>query len=333
MRPFAIALMLFVFAAGAAAQAPSTGAGQGASTGAGYPAKPIRLIVPYTPGGDTDVVARLVAPKLSEAVKQPVIVDNRPGAGSLIGTEAMLRAPADGYTLAMGTISSLAVLPVTKVNAPYDPLKDIAPIVLLTVVPYVLHVHPSIPARSVNELVKLAKSRPRQLSYGSPGIATGIHLATEYFATATGVSLVHVPYKGSAPLMIDFLAGNISLFFGTLSTTGQHLKTQRLRALAIAAPSRSKDFAQIPTMSEAGYRGFDASTWHGIVTRAGTPRPIVTRLNSDISRIVNGDEVRPALVNAGFDIGAGTAEDFERFVRSEIEKWKKVATVAKITLD
>ena len=325
MRPFAAALMLFAFAAPAGAQVPSTGHG--------YPAKPIRLIVPYTPGGDTDVVARLVAPKLSEALKQQVIVDNRPGAGSLIGTEAMLRAPADGYTLAMGTISSLAVLPVTKTNVSYDPVRDIAPIVLVTVVPYVLHVHPALPVKSVAELVKLAKARPGQLSYGTPGIATGIHLTTEYFASVAGVKLVHVPYKGSAPLMLDFVAGNLQLFFGTLSTTGQHLKSGRLRALAIAAPERPKDFPQIPTMSEAGYRGFDASTWHGIVTRAGTPKPIVTRLNTEIARIVNGDDVRSALVNAGFDIGAGSAEDFERFIRSEIEKWKKVATIAKVTMD
>jgi tripartite-type tricarboxylate transporter receptor subunit TctC len=164
--------------------------------------KPIRLIVPYTPGGDTDVVARLIAPKLSEALNQQVIVDNRPGAGSLIGTEAMLRAPADGYTTAMGTISSLAVLPVTKANVPYDPLKDIAPIVLATVVPYVLHVHPSIPARSVAELVKLAKARPGQLTYGTPGIATGVHLTTEYFSSVAGVKLVHVPYKGSATVIV-----------------------------------------------------------------------------------------------------------------------------------
>jgi tripartite-type tricarboxylate transporter receptor subunit TctC len=315
----ALALLLLVFAADAGAQA--------------YPTKPVRLIVPYTPGGDTDVVARLVAPKLSETLKQQVIVDNRPGAGSLIGTEAMLRAPADGYTLAMGTISSLAVLPVTKANVSYDPVKDIAPIILVTVVPYVLHVHPSLPAKSVNDLVRLARSKPGQLTYGTPGIATGIHLTTEYFASVTGVKVVHVPYKGSAPVMVDLIAGNISLVFSTFSTTAQQLKAGRLRALAIAAPARAKDFPQVPTMAEAGYRGFEASTWHGIVTRAGTPRQIVTRLNSEIARVVNGDEVRSALVTAGFDIGAGTAEDFERFVRSEIEKWKKVATVADVRMD
>jgi tripartite-type tricarboxylate transporter receptor subunit TctC len=314
-----VPLLLLVFALGSGAQS--------------YPAKPIRLIVPYTPGGDTDIVARHVAPKLGEALKQQVIVDNRPGAGSLIGTEAMLRAPADGYTLAMGTISSLAVLPVTKVNVPYDPVKDIAPVILLTVVPYVLHVHPSIPARSVTELVKLAKSRPGQMTYATPGIATGVHLTTEYFSSVAGVKLVHVPYKGSAPLMVDFIAGNISVVFSTLSTTGQHLKSGRLRALAIAANARAKDFPQMPTISESGYRGFEASTWHGVVTRAGTPRQIVTRLNTEIARIVNSDEVRAALVTAGFDIGAGTAEDFERFVLSEIDKWKKVATVANVRLD
>ena len=320
IRPFnLVPILLLAFAAGAGAQS--------------YPAKPIRLIVPYVPGGDTDIVARHIAPKLSEALKQQVIVDNRPGAGSLIGTEAMLRAPADGYTLAMGTISSLAVLPVTKTNVPYDPVKDIAPIILITVVPYVLHVHPSIPARSVAELVKLAKARPGQMTYGTPGIATGVHLTTEYFSSVAGVKLVHVPYKGSAPLLVDIFAGNLSLVITTFATTGPHIKSGRLRALAIAAGARAKDFADIPTMTESGYRGFEASTWHGVVTRTGVPKPIVTRLNSDIARIVNSDEVRSALVGAGFDIGAGSAEDFERFVQSEIDKWKKVATVAQVRMD
>jgi len=306
------------------------GADSGAQT---YPAKPIRLIVPYTPGGDTDVVARLIAPKLSEALRQQVIVDNRPGAGSLIGTEAMLRAPADGYTLAMGTISSLAVLPVTKSNVPYDPVKDIAPIVLATVVPYVLHVHPSVPARTVAELVKLAKSRPGQLTYGTPGIATGIHLTTEYFSSIAHVKLVHVPYKGSGQMVVDLVGGNIPIAFSTFSTTAQHLKSGRLRALATASSARSKEFPQIPTMSEAGYRGFEASTWHGVVTRAGTPRQVVTLLNSEIARILTTGDVRAALVGAGFEIGAGSAEEFERFVRTEIDKWRKVATAANLRVD
>ena len=298
-----------------------------------YPVKPIRLIVPYTPGGDTDVVARMLAPKLSDVLGQQVVVENRPGAGSLIGTEAMLRAPADGYTLAMGTISSLAVLPVTKSNVPYDPLKDIAPIVLATVVPYVLHVHPSVPARSVAELVKLAKGMPGQLTYGTPGVATGVHLTTEYFSSVAGLKLVHVPYKGSSAAMVDLVAGNLAAAFTTFSTTRQYLSSGRLRALAIAAGTRSKDFPQVPTMSEAGYRGFESSTWHGLVTRTGTPAAIVQRLNAECARILRSDEVGGALVRAGFDVGAGTAEDFERFVKSEIEKWKKVATVANIRLD
>ena len=319
LRSFIIVPILLALAPGAGAQS--------------YPVKPIRLIVPYTPGGDTDIIARLIAPKLSEALGQQVVVDNRPGAGSLIGTEAMLRAPADGYTLAMGTISSLAVLPVTKSNVPYDPVKDIAPIVLVTTVPYVLVIHPSVPARSVADLVKLAKSRPGKLSYGTPGIATGIHLTTEYFGVVTGIKLVHVPYKGSAPAMIDLVAGNISSMFSTFSTTGQYLKSGRLRALAVASGERAKDFPEVPTMSESDYRGFEASTWHGVVARSGTPRPLITRLNAEIVRIANGDDVRSALLTGGFDIAAGPAEDFERFVRSEIDKWKKVALVANIRTD
>ena len=312
-------LLLLAFATGASGQS--------------YPVKPVRLIVPYTAGGDTDVVARHIAPRLAEALGQQVIVDNRPGAGSLIGTEAMLRAPADGHTLAMGTISSLAVLPVTRKNVPYDPLRDIAPIVLVTVVPYVLHGHPSIPARTVADLVRFAKSRPDQLTYGSPGIATGVHLTTEYFSATTGAKLVHVPYKGSAPLMVDLVAGNLSVVFSTFSTTRQHVGSGRLRAYAIAAAARARDFPQVPTMAEAGYRGFEAATWHGVVTRAGTPVEIVRRLNAEIARIVNGEAVRPALQAAGFDIGAGPVESFERHVRREIGKWKKVAAIAKIRVD
>jgi len=319
LRSFISVLILLALAPGAGAQS--------------YPVKPIRLIVPYAPGGDTDIVARLIAPKLSEALGQQVLVDNRPGAGSLIGTEAMLRAPADGYTLAMGTISSLAVLPVTKSNVPYDPVKDIAPIVLVTTVPYVLVVHPSVPARSVADLVGLAKSRPGELSYGTPGIATGIHLTAEYFSTVAGIKLVHVPYKGGAPSVVDLIAGNISLVFSTFSTTGQHLKSGRLRGLAVASSARAKDFPAVPTMSESGYRGFEASTWHGMVARSGTPRALVTRLNAEIVRIVNTGDVRSALLTAGFDIAAGPAEDFERFVRSEIGKWKKVADVANVRID
>ena len=319
LRSFIPVLVLLALAPGAGAQ--------------NYPAKPIRLIVPYAAGGDTDIVARLITPKLSEALGQQVVVDNRPGAGSLIGTEALLRAPADGYTLAMGTISSLAVLPVTKSNVPYDPVRDIAPIVLVTTVPYVLVVHPSVPARSVADLAKLARSRPGELSYGTPGIATGIHLTAEYFSAVAGIKLVHVPYKGGAPSVIDLVAGNISMVFSTFSTTGQHLKSGRLRGLAVAAGARAKDFPAVPTMSESGYRGFEASTWHGVVARSGTPRSLVTRLNAEIVRIANTDDVRSALVSAGFDVAAGPVEDFERFVRSEISKWKKVADVANVRID
>jgi tripartite-type tricarboxylate transporter receptor subunit TctC len=298
-----------------------------------YPQKPVRIIVPYAAGGDTDIVARLIAPRLVESLGQQFIVENRPGAGSLIGTEAMLRAPADGYTLAMGTISSLAVLPVTKSNVSYDPRKDFAPIALITRVPYVLFVHPSVPARSVKELVQLAKQRPGALSYGSPGIATGIHLASEYFALNVGITLTHVPYKGGAPAMVDLAAGNISLMFSTFSTAGQHLASNRLRALAVAAAARNKDYPAVPTMRDSGYDEFDATTWHGMVARAGVPRAIVTRLNAEIARAVELEEVRKAFASTGLDLAVGTADEFDAFIRSEYVKWEKVARVAKITTD
>jgi len=298
-----------------------------------FPARVIRFIVPYTPGGDTDFVARSISPKLSESLKQQVIVDNRPGAGSLIGMEAMLRAPADGYTLAMGTISSLAVLPVTKSSVSYDPIKDISPVILLTVAPYVLHVHPSLPVHSVSDLVRLAKLKVGQLSYGTPGIATGLHLTGEYFSFVAGIKLVHIPYKGSSPLMAEFTSGNISLAFLTLSTTKPFIQNRKLRPLAIAANIRSKEFAYIPLMSESGYPGFEASTWHGMVARTNTPKQIITRLNFEINRILNNDEISLNFKNIGFDIGAGSSDDFQKFIISEITKWKKVSIISKIKLD
>lgn len=298
-----------------------------------FPVKPIRLIVPYSPGGDTDFVSRLIGGRLNDALGQQVVVENRPGAGSLIGTEAMLRSPADGYTMALGTISSLAVLPVTKAKVPYDPVKDIAPIVLATIVPYVLHVHPSVPAKSVMDLVRLAKAQPGQFTYGTPGIATGVHLTTEYFSTVAGIRLVHVPYKGSAPAMVDLISGNIYASFTTFSTTRTHLHSGRIRALGIAARTRSKEFPDVPTMSESGFPGFEASTWHGLVTRTGVPAPIVSRLNTEIVRVLQTEEIATTLTKAGFDVGGGTETDFARFIRSEIEKWKKVASSARIRLD
>ena len=298
-----------------------------------YPQKAVRIIVPYVAGGDTDIGARIIAPKLAEALGQQFIVENRPGAGSLIGTEAMLRAPADGYTLAMGTISSLAVLPVTKSNVSYDPRRDFAPIALLTRVPYVLVVHPTLPARNVKELVQIAKQRPGALVYGSPGIATGIHLASEFFALNVGVQLTHIPYKGGAPAMVDLAAGNIALMFSTFSQAGQHLTSGRLRALAVADGVRNKVYATVPTMSEAGFAGLEATTWHGMVARAGVPRGIVMRINSEIARIVETDDVKKAFAATGLDLAVGTADEFDAYIRSEYVKWEKVARVAKIVTD
>jgi tripartite-type tricarboxylate transporter receptor subunit TctC len=194
-------------------------------------------------------------------------------------------------------------------------------------------VHPSLPVRSVRELVQLAKAQPGQLTYGTPGVATGIHLTTEYFSSIAGLKLVHVPYKGSSAVMVDLVGGSISTAFSTFSTTREQLKSQRLRALAIAAGARSKDFPQVPTMSEAGYPGFEASTWHGVIARGDTQGAIVALLNREIARILQTEDVRSTLLNAGLDVGAGSAEDFRRFVAAEIEKWRKVAAAARIRLD
>ena len=297
-----------------------------------FPTKPVRIIVPFAPGGGTDTIARTLSQKLTEAWGQSVIVENRPGAGGLIGFESVLKSPADGYTLGLGTISTLAIIPLTQAKPRYDPLKDYTAITLISTVPYMLAAHPSLPAHNLAEFVKLARGKPGQISYGTPGYATGIHLTAEYLSSVTGIKLIHVPYKGDAPALVDLFAGQISTAVLTTIITGQHVRSGRVRGVAMLTARRTKDLPDVPTAIEAGY-AIESQSWQGICVRAGTPPDIVKKLNTDIVRVLNLPEVRANIEGMGNTVTPGTPDEFEKFISAETNKWRKVITSAGIRID
>ena len=288
-----------------------------------YPVKPLRLIVPYPPGGGTDTLARLLVQKLSEALGQQVVLDNRPGAGANIGVEAAAKSPPDGYTLLLATIANaISASLYSKLN--YDLVKDFSSVTLLATTPHMLVVHPSVPARSVKEFVALATARPQQLAYSSSGSGTPSHLAGELFASMTGVRLVHVPYKGGGPSVIALLSGEVSVGFATMPSVIPHVKAGKLRALAVTTAQRSPSFPQLPTISEAGVPGYDAGSWYGLLVPAGTPKEVVARLNAETVKLLKLPEVKERLDSAGFEVLVSTPEEYAAFTRNEIEKWAKV---------
>jgi tripartite-type tricarboxylate transporter receptor subunit TctC len=288
-----------------------------------YPVKPLRLIVPYPPGGGTDTLARLLVQKLSEALGQQVVLDNRPGAGANIGVEVAAKSPPDGYTLLLATIANaISASLYSKLN--YDLVKDFSSVTLLATTPHMLVVHPSVPARSVKELVALARARPQQLAYSSSGSGTPSHLAGELFASMTGVRLVHVPYKGGGPSVIALLSGEVSVGFATMPSVIPHVKAGKLRALAVTTAQRSPSFPQLPTISEAGVPGYDAGSWYGLLVPAGTPKEVVARLNAETVKLLKLPEVKGRLDSAGFEVLVSTPEEYAAFTRNEIEKWAKV---------
>jgi tripartite-type tricarboxylate transporter receptor subunit TctC len=305
---FALALTTIGFPADTSAQA--------------YPAKPLRIIVPFAPGGPNDILARLIGQKLTESWGQQVVVDNRPGGATVIGTEYAAKSPADGYTM-------LIVSPTTATNPslmrklPYDTLRDLAPVILLATSPNVLVVHPSLPAKSVRDLLAIAKRRPGEVSFGSGGPGTSTHLAGEILALRGGVKLVHVPYKGAAPATVGVLSGEVSFQFGSILPLTPHIKAGRLRALAVSSLGRAAVLPDVPPVADT-LPGFEASPFHGLVVPAGTPREIVLRLNHEIGRIMNLPETRERLALEGTEVRTGTPEEFDAFLRAEVEKWAKV---------
>ena len=297
----------------------------------GYPSRSIRFIVPQQPGGQNDIQARLIGQRLAEALGQPVVIDNRPGAGGAVGFELAAQTPPDGHMLALGSISTLAVIPMMPRKPRYDVLKDFAPVTLISKSPYIVVVHPAVPAKTIRELVALAKSKPGALTYASSGNATGVHLTTEMFQLVAGIDMVHIPYKGSAPGTVALLSGEAAVMFNNVISALPHVRTGKLRALAVTSSTRSHAAPQVPTIAESGYRGFEAGSWQGIVVRAGTPPEIVTRLNRDIVKILHMPEVKDPIVRDGNDVVADTPQEFTAFIRSEMDKLGKVIKAARVT--
>jgi tripartite-type tricarboxylate transporter receptor subunit TctC len=286
-----------------------------------YPVKPIRMIVGFAPGGGTDLTARPVAQKLSELLGQQVIVENRPGAAGNIATEQVARAAPDGYTLLMGTIAALAINPSLYGNLRFDPETDLAPVIQVVDATNVLALHPSVPAGSVKELIALAKEK--SLSAGSSGVGATGHLAIELFNLMAGVKLVHVPYKGGGPAMGDLVGGQVQLIFATTASAIPHIKSGRIKGIAVTTAKRSALLPDLPTVSEAGLAGFDANNWYGLVVPAKTPRAIIDQLNAEVTKVLNPD-LRTTLFNQGLDPAPGTPEQFGGYIKSERTKWARV---------
>jgi tripartite-type tricarboxylate transporter receptor subunit TctC len=301
----------------------------GARAQAAFPARPARIIVPFTPGGSTDILARAIGQALSEAWRQQVIVENRPGAGGVIGAEAAWHAAPDGYTLFMGHIGTLAVNPALYPKLPYD-AASFAPVALVALVPNVLVVHPGVPAKSLGELVTLAKSKPGTLTYGSGGNGSAAHLATEYFKLAAGIDIVHVPYKGTAPAVTDLIGGQITMLMTGLPPLLSHVRAGKLRAIGVASASRLAQVPDVPTIAEGGLAEFEATQWYGLVAPPRTPPPIVDAIAVEVQKALARPEVRQRLEFEGAEPKSLGPAAFGAFIRSESARWAEVIRAARI---
>lgn len=290
-----------------------------------FPSKPVRLIVPFPPGGAVDYYARAVQNRLQETLGQPILIENRSGAGGMVGADLVVKAAPDGYTLLVGNIASLAMNVGLYSKMTYDPRKDLTPIMRTVAVNYVMTVHPSVPARSVKELIDHAKANPGKLSYGSAGSGSAPHLATELLKQRAGIDMLHVPFKGGGPMVADLLGGQIHIVIADQANLMPHVKAGKLRALAVGTLERSASYPDIPTIAESGFPGFEARAWQGIAGPANLPADIVTQLNAAFARAMAFPEVHQRLLDGGLDPITGTPEDFAAFIRNEIDKWAKVA--------
>jgi tripartite-type tricarboxylate transporter receptor subunit TctC len=318
---FAIAAAAILSSAAVCAQQPT------------YPAKPIKMIMPFPAGGPTDILGRLVGQKMTEAWGQNVVIDNRPGGGGMIGANLAAKSPPDGYTLFLGGITTLALAPYVHRNLTYDPLKDFQPVSQTTISPLLLMVHPSLPVKTVKEFIALAKAKPGEINYASSGPGGSGHLAGELFKSVTKTNLVHVPYRGAPPALTDLAAGQVQTMFGTMLASVPLIRNGKLRAIAVTGPKRSIAVPDVPTFAEGGLPGYDASSWNGILVPAGTPRPIVDKLSSEIVKIIRTPGVLDRLAADG-PLGVGNSpEEFTAYIRAEQAKWSKVVREAKIRID
>ena len=309
-RCWAIAALLAVFAQNAFAQA--------------YPTHSIRLVVPFPAGGTTDILARAAAQKLSESLGQAVVVDNRPGAAGNIGADLVAKSAPDGYTLLMGTVGTHAINPSLYAKMPYDHVKDFVPVVLVAGVPNVLAVYPAFPVNSVAELIALARAKPGTINFASSGAGTSIHLSGELFKSMAGVDMTHVPYKGSSPALTDLMGGQVQIMFDNLPSALPLIKAGKLRAIAVTSLKRAPALPDVPTISESGLPGFEASSWFGVLAPAGTPAPIVAKINADVNKWLQSPEAREQMLAQGANAAGGTPEQFAAHIRAETEKWAKV---------
>jgi tripartite-type tricarboxylate transporter receptor subunit TctC len=310
--------VLFLYAAPAAAQ--------------NYPVKPIRIIVPYAAGGGTDVVYRILAPRLTETLGQQVVVENRPGGASTIGLDFAAKSPPDGYTLGVGNIAYGANPSLIK-KMPFDSEKDLLPVSLVSTLTLVLAVHPSVPARSVKQLIALAKAKPGTLNYGSAGNASGNHLAAERFSYMTGTKMAHIPYKGGSPAVISIVGGETAILFASIPTAIQHFPTGKLIPLGVTSLKRNAALPDVPTIAEAGVPGFEAIEWNGVFVPAGTPQAIISRVNQVLVKALTIPDVKERILNLGADPVGSTPEEFAAFIKKEIVTWSKVIKEAGITAD
>ena len=326
MKPFlrngAVLALLAVLSTGAFAQGS-----------AGYPSRSLRLIVPFPPSGGTDIVARTVAPHLSAALGQQIVIDNKPGAGGTIGSELATKAANDGYTLLMATSSTHAVAPNLNPKLGYDPQRDFAPVVNVNIGPNILVVTAGLPPRSVRELIAWGKSNAGKLTFASSGTGTVYHLTGEMFKSMAGVDMVHVPYKGSAQAFPDLISGQVSLMFDATTSVMPHVKSGKLRALAITSAQRNAALPDLPTVAEAGVPGFESALWIGLFAPAGTSREIITRLNTEANKVLARNDVRDAFAQQGTEVVGGTPEQFAAQIRADIARWGKVIREAGVKME
>ncbi|WP_422088549.1 Bug family tripartite tricarboxylate transporter substrate binding protein [Variovorax sp.] len=311
----------------ALAQAPAPSA-----TG-DFPNKPIRMVVTFPPGGSADAVIRMLVPRLNEKLGQPVVVDNRPGAGGNVGLSLVAKAPADGYTLGLGAAGALAANVNLYPQMPFDPVKDFKPVAMVAATPFVIVGHPSTPARTLRELIALARAKPGMLSIGHGGNGTAMHLSAALFAQMADVKLVEVPYRGSGPAALDAIAGQIPLALVDLPASLQQIKAGKLVAFAVTSAQRVPMLPDVPTVAEAGLPGYDSTGWFGVVAPASTPAPIVTRLNAEINAALGDEQIKASIRNLGAEPAPASSEAFEAYIQSETKKWAKVIQAAHIRLD
>jgi tripartite-type tricarboxylate transporter receptor subunit TctC len=298
-----------------------------------YPNRTIRLVVPFPAAGTTDILARAAAQKLTEAFGQSVVVDNRPGAAGNIGSDLVAKSAPDGYTLLMGTVGTHAINSSLYSKMPYDHVKDFVPVVLVAGVPNVLVVNPALPVNSVADLIKLAKDKPGQINFASSGSGTSIHLSGELFKTMAGVDITHVPYKGSSPALVDLIGGQVQIMFDNLPSALPQIKAGKLRAIAVTSLKRAPVLPDVPTISESGLPGFEASSWFGVLAPAGTPAPIVARINAEVNKWLQSADARERLLSQGAEAAGGSPEQFANHIRAESEKWAKVVKASGAKVD